>query len=193
MNRTIDYYNRNAEGFVQGTINADMSDCRNRFLNYVKKDGRILDAGCGSGRDLLAFMREGYQVDAFDASEEICRLASEKLGIPVACRRFEDLTGTLEYDGIWACASLLHVRGEDLPDVMIRLKQLLKPDGVLYASFKEGLTEREKDGRFFHDMTADKCRLLFQNAGMEVLEVFKTRDVREGRDDEYWVNIIGKV
>ena len=192
MNETIDYYNRNAESFIAGTLHVDMSDTRNRFLSHVKPGGRILDAGCGSGRDSLAFLKEGYQVDAFDASEGICRLASKMLGIPVECKRFEELTGTSIYDGIWACASLLHVNGEELPDVMSRLERLLKPEGILYASFKEGNTEREINGRFFHDMTETVCRELFQSVNMEVLDTFISQDVREGRADEYWVNIIGK-
>ena len=192
MNETIEYYNRNAESFVSGTLHADMSDTRKRFLDYVKPDGRILDAGCGSGRDSLAFLKEGYQVDAFDASEEICRLASKILGFPVECKRFEEITGTSIYDGIWACASLLHVSGEELPGVMCRLEKLLKPEGILYASFKKGNAERNKNGRFFHDMTENACRDLFQSVNMEVLDFFISQDVREGRTDEYWVNIIGK-
>lgn len=196
MNNTIDYYNQNARSFVSGTLHADMSQCRSRFLQYVKPGGAILDAGCGSGRDSLIFMQKGYAVSAFDASEEVCRIAGELLGIPVACMRFEDLTGEEKYDGIWACASLLHVRGEDMEDVMQRLARLLKPAGVLYASWKksagDNALEREKDGRFFRDMTLADCRALFEKAGMEVLELFETTDVRPGRESEGWVNIIGK-
>lgn len=192
MSETIEYYNRNAESFVSGTINADMHEIRDRFLKHVKPGGMILDAGCGSGRDSLAFMGAGYQVEAFDASPEICRLASETLGFTVECKRFEELTGESRYDGIWACASLLHVREKDLPDVMHRLAKLLKPNGILYASFKEGTTERVKDGRFFHDMTEQSCYGLFSEAGLEVLEVNRNQDVREGRSGEFWVNIIGE-
>jgi len=192
MNETIEYYNQNAEEFVSGTIHADMSDGRQRFLKYVKPGARILDAGCGSGRDSLAFLKEGYQVDAFDASEEICRIASDLLGFPVACKRFEELEGTSVYDGIWACASLLHVNGENLPDVMQRLKSLLKENGILYASFKEGSSERMKGGRFFHDMTEESCRDLFANAGLKILELYTSGDVRAGRSGERWVNVIGK-
>ncbi|MBR2835985.1 MAG: class I SAM-dependent methyltransferase [Coriobacteriales bacterium] len=191
MNETIDYYNNNAESFISGTLNADMSDCRNRFLRYVKPGGRILDAGCGSGRDSLAFLKEGYHVDAFDASEAMCCFASELLGFTVDCKRFEELTGESEYDGIWACASLLHVRNKDLPDVMLRLKNLLKPKGILYASFKEGSYEREKNGRVFNDMTEDACKCLFQNTRLTVLELFKSQDVREDRSGEFWVNVFG--
>ena len=192
MTDTIAYYNQNAENFVSGTLHADMSENQSRFLRHVKPGGRILDAGCGSGRDTIAFLKAGFQADAFDASEEICRLASENTGIPVACKLFEELSGEAEYDGIWACASLLHVKAENLPDVMMRLKRLLKPEGILYASFKEGSTERVKEGRFFHDMTAESLRALFEQTGLTVLESFFSRDVREGRNNENWVNIIGK-
>ncbi len=192
MNDTVEYYNRNAGEFVAGTIHADVSEIRDRFLSYVKTQGRILDAGCGSGRDALAFSKAGYQVEAFDASPELCKRASEMLGFPVECKRFEDMTGGPQYDGIWACASLLHVREQDMKDVMHRLKGLLNPGGILYASFKEGETERVKDGRFFHDMTEESCKALFEEAGFSVLELFTSRDVREDHPGEAWVNIIVK-
>ena len=153
----------------------------------------MLDAGCGSGRDALAFRQAGYQVDAFDASEEICRLASENLGFQVRCLRFQDLEGEVEYDGIWACASLLHVPGEELPDAIQRLKKLLKPDGVLYASFKRGEGERNKGGRYFQDMTQEKMTDLFETAGLTVLESYESADVREDRKEEKWVNGICSV
>lgn len=193
MNKTIEYYDQNAESFIEGTIHADMKDCRERFLRHIKPGGKLLDAGCGSGRDALAFLQEGYAVDAFDASEELCRRASELLGIPVECRTFEELTGEAEYDGIWACASLLHVREKDLPDVLERMKNLMKPDGILYASFKEGSGEREKDGRFFLDMTEDKCRKAFSEAGFRIIESFISKDVRNDRQNEGWVNIIVRI
>ena len=192
MNDTIEYYNRNAESFIAGTVSADMAGIRERFLHYVPVGGRILDAGCGSGRDALAFLHAGYTVDAFDASEEICRLASENVGFPVRCQRFEDLTGTDCYDGIWACASLLHVRKKDLPNVMQRLCKILRPGGVFYASFKKGTGERVKDGRFFCDMTQEGCRKLLEDSGFIVLELFDSGDVREGREGELWVNVIGR-
>jgi 2-polyprenyl-3-methyl-5-hydroxy-6-metoxy-1,4-benzoquinol methylase len=73
--------------------------------------GRILDAGCGPGRDALAFAERGYELIAFDASTAMVRVARERVGsrIVVHLMRFEDLNGQSEFDGIWACASLLHV------------------------------------------------------------------------------------
>ena len=192
MNKTIAYYNNNAEEFVSGTINADMSYCRDKFLQYVPDGGRILDAGCGSGRDTKAFLNLGYQVDAFDASEEVCKLASKITGIDVKCMRFDDFDGEFEYDGIWACASLLHVRSNDLPRIMEILCRLLKHDGVLYASFKYGTTERIKDDRFFCDMNETSLTDLIQNAGLLVTELFVTVDVRSDRLDEKWINVLAR-
>ena len=86
----------------------------------------------------------------------------------------------------------MHVKGEDFPDVIIRLKQLLKPGGIFYASFKEGNTEREKDGRFFHDMTEETCKQLFHDSGLLIMEAFRSQDVREDHAGDTWKNVIGK-
>ena len=189
---TIQYYNRHAEEFCAGTFSADMSGSRDRFLAYLQPGSAILDAGCGSGRDTLAFLSAGYQVDAFDASDEICRIASQKTGIPVRKQRFEKLEGRELYDGIWACASLLHVAAADLPDVLVRLYRLLKKQGIMYVSFKLGDGEWQKDGRYFNDMREEiLCRLLC-DAGFTVKETFITQDVRENRQDEAWVNVIAE-
>ena len=189
-NNTIEFYNTNAAEFSAKTENADMSECRGRFLSYMVPGGTILDAGCGSGRDMIAFRDAGFDVSGIDASAELCRIASEKTGIPVKQVRFEELKGEEEYDGIWACASLLHVARTDLPDVLKRLHKLLKADGILYASFKYGTQDRIKDGRYFCDFTEESCRSLMEQAGFVVREIFVTGDVREGRGDEMWVNVI---
>ena len=191
-NKTIHYYNTHAADFVAGTENADMQACRERFLRYLKPGQSILDAGCGSGRDVIAFRNAGYVVDAFDASAEICRIASEKTGMKVKQLRFEELEGEEQYDAIWCCASLLHVDPEDLPDVLTRLHRLLKPEGILFACFKYGSGVRVKDGRFFHDLTEDECVRLLTQAGFSMKELFITRDVRSGREEEKWVNAIAE-
>ena len=191
-NNTIEFYNTNAAEFSAKTENADMSECRGRFLSYMVLRGTILDAGCGSGRDMIAFRDAGFDVSGIDASAELCRIASEKTEIPVKQMRFEELEGEEEYDGIWACASLLHVARVDLLDVLNRLRKLLKTDGILYASFKYGTEDRIKDGRYFCDFTEESCRSLMEKAGFVVREMFVTGDVREGRGDEMWVNVIAR-
>ena len=191
MNQTISYYDKNAEEFCKNTIDADMSFCRDKFLNYLKTGATILDAGCGSGRDSLAFKQLGYQVTAMDASSEICKEAEKVLGQKVICKTFEELEHEKAYDGIWACASLLHVSKERMREVLKRLNRALKDGGVLYASFKYGDEEKIVNGRLFSYYDEQSLRVLIEENGFEVLEVFVTQDVREDRQEEKWVNVVG--
>lgn len=196
MNQTIAYYNKNAKAFCDNTFHADMSICRNRFLSLLPKDRdkniTILDAGCGSGRDSLCFMKQGFLVEAFDASEAICRIAEQNLGQEVTCMSFEDISYIERFDGIWACASLLHVSRRNLPAVLHRLYRALKSQGIIYASFKYGNSEEVRGERQFSDFKEDSGRELFESAGFTVLECFVTTDVRPDHSAEKWVNIIGK-
>ena len=197
--RTLSYYDENAAAFCEGTRNADMSEMRRRFLQYLKPGTLILDAGCGSGRDSKAFMEGGYRVVAIDGSEKICRLASKYLGQEVQCRWFGEIDERNVYDGIWACASLLHVPYELLPKVIARLIAALVDGGVLYASFKYGEEEREAGGRYFTDLREEGWKKVLEEAEeemkgsrLETVERFVTGDVREGRGGEKWLNVVGR-
>lgn len=205
---TLSYYDENASAFCEGTRNADMSETRGRFLQYLKPNALILDAGCGSGRDSKAFMEGSYRVVAIDGSKEMCRQASKYLGQEVQCRRFEEIDERNVYDGIWACASLLHVPYKLLPKVIARLVDALVDGGVLYASFKYGgdkmKGEREAGGRYFTDLTEEGWRKVLEEAEeemkgsesgskkLETIECFVTGDVREGRGGEKWLNVVGR-
>jgi len=202
--RTISYYDENAATFCEGTRNADMSETRGRFLQYLKPNALILDAGCGSGRDSKAFMEGGYRVVAIDGSKEMCRQASAYLGQEVQCRCFEEIEEKEVYDGIWACASLLHVPYELLPKVIAKLVDSLVDGGVLYASFKYGEEEREAGGRYFTDLREEGWKKVLEEAEeemkgnksgskkLETVECFVTGDVREGRGEEKWLNVVGR-
>lgn len=192
IKQTIEYYNKNAESFVKTTRDVDFSEAGNIFLSYVRDGGSILDFGCGSGRDSRYFLEKGYDVSACDASEAMCRLASEYIGIMVKKMYFEELNDESKYDGIWACASLLHLSEEELKDVIVKIKRALKPDGVLYASFKYGIGSREKNGRYFTDMNEESVKKWLSDAGMSVCKIWISGDVREGRDGEKWVNVVGE-
>ena len=194
QNKTIEYYNNHAEEFCVATKDADMSYCYEKFEQYVNPQGKILDVGCGSGRDSKRFIEAGYQVEAIDASEEICKFASEYIGQQVKCRRLEELTYENEFDGIWACASLLHIKKEEMSAVIEKLCRALKKNGILYASYKLGSQERFADGRFFNDYTEKEMREIFsKQKGLEIIECFVTEDVRKERKCEKWLNIIAEV
>ena len=112
---TIRYYNENARAYFDSTVALDMGKLYGPFLKHLRPGSKVLDAGCGSGRDSLFFKNQGFQVTAFDASKEMVKLASELLDQKVLLMSFEDLSLTEQYDGIWACASLLHVKNKAQP------------------------------------------------------------------------------
>ncbi len=192
MDKNVDYYNKNAVSFFESTVNADMSLWRDKFESYLPNGGKILDAGCGSGRDSLAFLRHGLEVVAFDAASEMCRMASELLNMEVKQMRFEDVDFENEFEGIWACASLLHVPMEGFPDVLRRLRNALKPNGILYVSFKYGTGSKLRGERSFIDYEENAIREVLQAEGFSVVECGITTDVRPGRGDEKWINAIAK-
>lgn len=193
MKETLSYYNQNADSFIEGTQNADMSSQYRLFLKHLPTCGKLLDLGCGSGRDSAYFSSLGFEVTAADGSEELCKRVKEHYGIPALCIKFEELSFAAEFDAIWACASLLHVKKADMPDVMERVSAALKSGGVLYASFKYGSEERNSGGRFFNDYTEqDLDTLLTTENHLTLLEYRITEDVRPDRSGERWLNFIAK-
>ena len=183
------YYNNNAKAFVESTLQVDMQPLYQCFLPLLPKRAHILDVGCGSGRDARNFIERGYEVTAFDASAEIAALAENRIGKPVQVQRLQDIQYQNQYDGIWACASLLHVPTKDLPDVFRRLARALKPNGVIYCSFKYGQGEYEKEGRRFTDLDEAGLRTLVEEIEeLAIKELWVTADRRPGRGKERWLN-----
>ena len=192
MNKTLLYYNQTAQKFIEGTIDSDLSDLHSRFMNYLPEGGHILDLGCGSGRDAKIFLEKDYQVTALDGSEVCCRLAEETIGQLVICQTFEQLDFKEKFDGIWACASLLHIPYFELTSIFKKAICALKPRGIFYASFKYGDFEGERNGRYFTDLTEERLIKLFKPIeNFEIIETFVTKDVRKGREEEHWLNMIG--
>lgn len=184
------YYNTNAEDFFEGTVSVDMSAHYAAFLEKLPEGAHILDAGCGSGRDSLYFKKLGYKITAMDASTELCKLASEYIGQKVLELSFQEMVFEETFDGIWACASLLHVPSSELPAIIGKLKKALKVGCILFATFKYGDFEGERSGRYFHDLTERAAEQIFKETGLKVEEMWITGDVRPERVDEKWLNIL---
>lgn len=190
---TLNYYNEKAKSFVEGTLNVNFSDLQDEFAALVEKGGRILDLGCGSGRDSKAFLQMGYDVVAVDGSQELCKLASEYIGQPVICTTFQDYKPEGTFDGIWACASLLHLDYETVLQTMQKLTASLKQNGIFYVSFKYGSFCGDRNGRFFLDMDEQSfASLLEKIPELAVVKQCITVDVRPGRDSEKWLNVFLK-
>lgn len=188
---TLNYYNTNAASFASATRSVDFTQTQDKFLHLLPSAVAILDFGCGSGRDTKYFLDAGMHVDATDGSEELCRLASEYTGIPVQQMLFEELDAKAQYDGIWACSSILHLPKESLKDVLRKMIAALKENGIIYTSFKYGMFEGERNGRFFTDFTEETFREFVADVdGIRIEEMWITGDVRPGRGDERWLNLI---
>jgi superfamily II DNA or RNA helicase/HKD family nuclease/SOS-response transcriptional repressor LexA len=187
---TITYYDTHAEAFFSDTQGVDMAPLHRRFLAQLPNGAHILDAGCGSGRDSKAFLQQGYRVTAFDASAKLVELAQAYTGLPIARRSFGDVDEVATYDGIWACASLLHLPESQLSETLQRLWQALKPGGLLYLSFKYGKGERNRNGRHFTDATESRLAdWLACLPGIASTDVWITHDQRPGRDEQ-WLNAL---
>lgn len=190
---SVKFYNDNAEVFFNNTISADMSATYSIFEdNLSKKNGEILDLGCGSGRDAKHFLDSGFSVTALDLSPILAKKASKFIGQDVIIADMKELDFQDKFIGIWACASLLHLSEDEVLDTLKRCHKALKKDGVLYASFKYGENNYEKDGRSFTCFTRDKFLNLIEDLDFYYRATFETCDVRPGRENEKWLNVILK-
>ena len=186
-----DYYDRHGQEFSQATKDLEMTELHAPFLALVPTGGFILDAGCGSGRDLKLFAAAGYKTMGIDSSPEMVRLAQEHSGQPVEVMTFQEIEFADMFDGIWACASLLHVPDSEFDNVLSRLARALRRGGVLYMSFKYGTTESTRNGRLFNDFTEEKLNgHLAAQSGLELMHHWVTDDVRPGRSEEKWLNVL---
>lgn len=191
MQHTIDYYNQNVKTFIDGTVAVDFTEIQKMFLELLPVNAYILDFGCGSGRDTKCFLAHGFQVDAIDGSAEICEFASEYTGIKVENRLFQELKEVEKYDGIWACASILHSKKAELPEILHKMCVATKSNGIIYISFKYGDFEGERNGRYFTDLTEEAVKELIKTVPeLKIEKLWITNDVRDGRGAERWLNVI---
>ena len=190
MKKNLASYAQNARSFFDNTVDVDMASLHEAFLSKLAPDASILDAGCGSGRDARAFVQRGYDVTAFDASAPLARLASEHCGLDVAVRTFSEVSEISAYDGVWSCASLLHVPVVDLADALDKLWRSLRPGGCFYLSFKLGDGERVHDGRHFTDANEETLRAwLAPLPEVSSVQTWITEDRRLERSEQ-WINAL---
>ena len=193
MNEALDYYDKNAVSFANGTADIEFSEMQDQFLSELKDGASILDFGCGSGRDTKKFLDTGFRVEAADGSEEICALATAYTGIPVKKMLFSELDAADRYDGIWACASILHLPRAELAEVIKKTEKALKHGSVLYASFKYGDHEGMRNGRYFTDFTEASLPVFWEAfPKMKIFDCWISRDVREDRKEGQWINLMAR-
>lgn len=173
--KSIKYYQDNAKSFYDRTIGADMSHIYKKFFAVLPPKAKILDAGCGSGRDSKYFLSLGYEVVAFDGSEEMVKLSTREIGKQTLHLRFEDMNFDCEFDAVWASLSLLHVPYDQMRDVLIKIRCALKFGGIFYASYKYGDYAMKSQERDFYNMT-EKTILPYIKGLFEVIEIWESPD-----------------
>ena len=191
MDKTLNYYNENAQSFASGTVSVEFTEIQDKFLQKLNPGAYILDFGCGAGRDTKYFLDQGYLVEAIDGSEQLCQIASKYTGIKVRQMLFQELEVNEKYDGIWACASILHLPKKELKEVLKKMLVALKPGGWIYTSFKYGEYEGMRNGRYFTDFTWSSFqRFIRDTESLSIAESWVTGDVRPGREEEKWLNLL---
>jgi 2-polyprenyl-3-methyl-5-hydroxy-6-metoxy-1,4-benzoquinol methylase len=188
------FYDENSQLFADATLSLDMSHLYEPFLACLSPGAHILDAGCGSGRDTIVFLQNGYRVTAIDSSPRMVEIASKNTGIVVKLLQFQELSVAQEFDGIWACASLLHVPRAEIDEVLRNFVKALKPGGTLFGSVKWGNSDRWHENRLFVDYNEKTIVELFESQPAFTLDRHWTsQDFRPGRSGDKWLNFIARV
>ncbi|WP_018234443.1 class I SAM-dependent methyltransferase [Thioalkalivibrio thiocyanodenitrificans] len=188
---TLDYYDQHAARYFIDTVRLDLSHLYEPFLEGIAPGGRILDAGCGSGRDSRAFVHRGYRVTSFDASPRMAELAQRYVRQHVRVMGFDQVAWQARFDGVWACASLLHVPFHDLGETLTRLGEAMREGATLYTSFKLGGGERTEGARHFTDMSRARLDQLLKAQTLLSLErAWITSDCRANRAQTSWLNVL---
>lgn len=151
------------------------------FLDRLQPGARILELGCGGGRDAAHMIARGFAVDATDGSAAMVRKANERFDLDAREMRFDQLDADDVYDAIWAHACLLHVARRDLPAILGAVLRALRPEGLHYASYKLGDGEgRDRLGRLHSFPDEDWLIEVYREAGFGVEQVERFRG--EGAD-----------
>lgn len=180
QNKTLHYYNHNAKSYKERTDSIDLGIHHDKILERIEtKDGcRLLDLGCGAGRDTKIFLKHGFDVTSVDGSHSMIKLVSST---DATCRTmlFEQLDYFQSFEVVWASASLLHLNKKTFISVLRRVRDALKDDGLFYLSLKEGTADYvDENDRFFSTYESDELlNLLNSIHGFEVKDLWQTESL----------------
>ena len=163
------------------------------FLALLPPGSSVLDFGCGSGRDLKFFLSRGFDADGVDGSEELCSLAGQYVGKTVFHGDFRTWLPSepgKKYDGLWACASILHLPEDEIVKCFSHIQSFLADGAVVYAAFKQGIeTGCDEKGRYFSNFTDELLdHILNENRSFQLIKKTMTEDSK-GRTGFRWINL----
>jgi len=191
---TIGHYDDNAHAFWQGTKDHDVTQNITSFLDALPKNGPldILDLGCGPGRDLHHFKSLGHKPVGLDGSKEFCEMAQEYSGCETLNQTF--LTMDLaehSFDGIFANADLFHAPKDELLNVLKKLHNCLRPNGILFSSNPRGDGEGWHGQRYGNYLELAPTQKILQQAGFTVLNHYY-RPEGKPIEQQHWLAVISQ-
>ena len=190
---SIDYYNRYAVPYYEETVDVDMTEVIEPFMELLPENAEVLDLGCGSGRDTIVLEERGFYVTPMDGSEEMCKLEEINTDQEVLQMTYDEMEFDDVFDGIWACAALVHLTDDEVREIMKKLIQALKADGILYFSVHKGDRDGIYNGRYFRDYTRKELSDLMEEfPELELINMWTTQDARSGKSDGQWLNVLAK-
>lgn len=187
----LEYYEINAKRYADQTFSVDMSEQYKKFLSLLKERARILDVGSGSGRDACYFQNHGYQVTALEPSKNLCREIQKVFSGEIVCSDIQSYQPEQRFDGIWACASFLHLQEKEVLSFFEKINLYLDDNGIVYLSGKNGISTGEAaDGRYFLEFTDQLVeKILSANRHIYLKKLWYTEDA-SGRKGFQWMNVI---
>ncbi len=185
---TRETYDKTAKEYAKGRAKGKgmFRKSLRRFVHLIGKEGLVLDAGCGPGRDSKYLLRHGMDVIGIDYSNKMLGEAVKNVG---DCRFIHMDMRNLRFDksifdGIWANASILHIPKRDVNAVLSEFRRVLKPNGILYVSVRKGGKEEivkkksYKGGKkFFANYEIGELKKLAENCGFKVIDVSLKKDL----------------
>lgn len=187
-------YDRIAEAYARQASGRGPVAERELFSSIVKPGGMILDVGCGPGRDSAFFVSRGFAVTGIDLSEQLLSYAREAApGATFLNRDIRQMgTFTASFDGVWACASLLHLTYREMPRALASIRTVMKDDATLFLYMKAGAGEHETVEpsvagftRFYAFYTVDQLRQTVTGAGFTVTELHTNADTKNA--GKWWI------
>lgn len=199
QSRTIKTYNKYFQDYNRKTANYTPLEERNRFTAAIQPKGHILDAGCGPGRDCGHFCTLEFNVTGVDLSENLLQIA--RVTFPDATFSKQDLRKLRfpksSFHGIWACASLIHLKRSEVPEVIRSFYRILRSGGTLFILVKNGkgnanvAYNRDKTAtRFFTYFRKSEMKQILEDAGFVMIElaVWDQKDRWNERPHEKWIS-----
>jgi len=189
--KTYLFYKNNVEQYVNETLDINITDSIQRFIEHLPKESKILDIGCGSGRDSLCFKQQGFSVVATDSVSEMAISASKNISQEVLVRSFFNLGINDIFDGVWASASLLHCPKSEMTSALQNITNALKTNGIAYISLKQGEGEcLDKFDRYFSYYSEQEvAELIDQIEGLTIEKLWLDESTLRG-SHQVWINLL---